>query len=137
MVFFYLWIFLRKFHDSKAFFFLQFITQFYPHDIPADCVQVIQFFLFSLQRTKGIKAVEWLVKKSQVLGEIGRHHSIIGLGKVLLNPRLDGRIECEIWGGVLIQMLFLFPSKSTFSSFLEDEDRKMKDSKTQFFFSFY
>lgn len=54
-------------------------------------------FSFSLQRTKGKKAVEWLVKKSQVLGEIGRHRSIIGLGKALLNPCLDGRTECEIW----------------------------------------
>lgn len=31
-------------------------------------------------------------------------------------------------GGVLIQMVFLIPCKSTFSSFLEDEDRKMTDS---------
>lgn len=86
------------FKSLLFFFFYSSLHKFYPHDIPADCVQFIQFFLFSLQRTKGIKAVEWLVKKSQVLGEIGRHHSIIGLGKALLNPCLDGRIECEIWG---------------------------------------
>ena len=42
--------------------------------------------------------MEWLVKKSQVLGKIGRCHSIIGLGKELLNLCLDGRTECEIWG---------------------------------------
>lgn len=66
------------------------------HDIPDDCVQFIWFLLFSLQRNDRIKA-EWLVKKSQVLGEIGSHHSIIGLGKALLNPCLDGRAECEIW----------------------------------------
>lgn len=69
----------------------------YFHDIPGDCGQFIQFLLFSLQRTKGRKALEWLVKKSQVLGEIGRHRSVSGLGKALLNPCLDGRAECEIW----------------------------------------
>lgn len=41
--------------------------------------------------------MEWLAKKSQVLGEIGRHHSVIGLREVLLNPHLDGRSECETW----------------------------------------
>lgn len=41
--------------------------------------------------------MEWLAKKSQVLGEIGRHRSVIGLREVLLNPHLDGRPECETW----------------------------------------
>lgn len=82
---------------TKKPYFYSLLHTFYLHYIPGDCVQCIQFLLFSLQRTKGIKVVEWFVKKSQVLGEIGRHYSIIGLGKALLNPCLDGRTECEIW----------------------------------------
>lgn len=81
-------------------------------------------FSFSLQRTKGKKAVEWLVKKSQVLGEIGRHRSIIGLGKALLNPCLDGRTECEIWE--VFWSRWFVPLQVYI--FLEDEDRKVKDS---------
>ena len=41
--------------------------------------------------------MEWLAKTSQVLGGIGRQHSVIGLREVPLNPHLDGRPECETW----------------------------------------
>jgi hypothetical protein len=80
--------------------------------------------------------MEWLVKKSQVLGEIGKHHSVIGLGKALLNPCLDDGTECEIWAALWSRWFPCSLASLHFLLFLEDEDRKMKDCKTQFLVSF-
>lgn len=79
--------------------------------------------------------MEWLAKKSQVLGEIGRHHSVIGLREVLLNPHLDGRSECETWSHCDPDG-FLVPLMSVSSSFSEEENRKMRERKTQFLVCF-
>lgn len=72
MVYFYLWIFLKKLFELKSHIltpslFEQFIKYLYRHAFPGDGVQFIQFLLFSLQRTKGIKEMEQFIKKSQVL----------------------------------------------------------------------
>lgn len=100
MAFFHLWIFLRKTCDLKSFFFfsfLQFITHLLPPWYPWWLCTIHPVSLTLITKNKRDKGSGRLVKKRQVLGEIGRHHSIIGLGKGLLNPCLDGRTECEIW----------------------------------------